>query len=42
MTTRNVTDLVRCVPHQLAGSGDLRFGVFAATGNEEERVDPVR
>jgi hypothetical protein len=42
MTTRNVADRVRCVPHQLAGSVvDLRFEVFAAAGDGREPGDPV-
>jgi len=38
LATRNVADRVRCIPHQLAGSFDLRFEVFAATGDERKPV----
>jgi hypothetical protein len=42
MTTRNVADHVRCIPHQLSGSViDLRFEVLAPSGNESEPADPA-
>jgi hypothetical protein len=35
LTTRNVADHVRCIPHQLAGSAvELRFEVFTAPSTE--------